>query len=65
MLLGAPLGTQVTGRPGSLAVLASGRSPLGRDRRADDRGAGRGENGRGVRRAVALAECGAALDEQD
>ena len=29
MLLGAPLGTQVTGRPGSLAVLASGRSPLG------------------------------------
>ncbi|KRW94934.1 lytic transglycosylase domain-containing protein [Paracoccus sp. MKU1] len=29
MLLGAPLGSQVTGRPGSLAVLASGRSPLG------------------------------------
>ena len=29
MLLGAPLGTQLTGRPGSLAVLASGRSPLG------------------------------------
>ncbi|WP_231564744.1 hypothetical protein [Paracoccus halophilus] len=30
MLLGAPLGSQVTGRPGSLAVLASGRSPIER-----------------------------------
>lgn len=29
MLLGAPLGSAVTGQPGSLAVLASGRSPLG------------------------------------
>ncbi|WGR61125.1 hypothetical protein E3U26_10590 [Paracoccus ferrooxidans] len=28
MLLGAPLGSDVTGRPGSLAVLAAGRSPL-------------------------------------
>lgn len=28
MLLGAPLGSQVTGRPGSLAVLASGQSPI-------------------------------------
>ena len=29
MLLGAPLGSSRTGLPGSLAVLASGRSPLG------------------------------------
>ncbi len=29
MLLGAPIGSQVTGQPGSLAVLASGRSPVG------------------------------------
>ena len=29
MLLGAPLGSARTGRPGSLAVLASGTSPLG------------------------------------
>lgn len=28
MLLGAPLGSPVTGRPGSLAVLASGQSPI-------------------------------------
>ncbi|QFQ86369.1 hypothetical protein F8A10_02335 [Paracoccus kondratievae] len=29
MLLGAPLGSPATGQPGSLAVLAPGRSPLG------------------------------------
>ncbi|WP_347268733.1 hypothetical protein [Paracoccus sp. (in: a-proteobacteria)] len=47
MLLGAPMGSQVTGRPGSLAVLASGRSPLA-------------PKGRGPLVSVVLAEGGGA-----